>query len=352
MNILYIGDDGKSSTSYHRATALQRLGHTVHIINPKNAVSKQLKHPILSKVHFHTGYALFQNTMFKWLKKELAGEFKPDLIWVNAGELIGSKCVQELKKEGVPVILYHNDDPTGGRDGNRFKTLLNAIPYYDLCAVVRNQNVEEFKALGAKNVIRVNMSYDEVAHKPFDSAAEIPEKFRSDVAFIGTWMRNENRDEFILKLIEAGIPVNIWGDRWPKSPLWDKLKGSYKGGSLGGRDYVAAIQGAKICLGMLSKGNRDLHTTRSLEIPYIGGLLCAERTTEHTAMYNEGTEALFWDNADECIAECKKILNKPELIDEIKLNGRKRILLNKAGNEDVCNAIINELRNNNMLKAN
>lgn len=345
MNILYIGDNSTFSTSYHRATALQRLGHIVKIINSKEAVKWQLSNAFLSKVHFHTGYKFIQTSMFSWLKKKLDEPFQPDLIWVNGGELIGANAVKLLKQKGVPVILYHNDDPTGGRDGNRFKSLLEAIPVYDLCVVVRNQNVDEFKALGAKNVIRVFMSYDEVAHKPFDNEQEIPVKFKSDIAFIGTWMRNEKRDEFILKLINEGLNVSIWGGRWDKSPLWPQLKAYYKGGTLGGKDYVAAIQGAKICLGMLSKGNRDLHTTRSLEIPYIGGLLCAERTTEHLQMYNEGTEAIFWDDVNECAEKCKALINDDDRINSIKKAGRIRILENKAGNENVCSTILKAVAN-------
>lgn len=266
-----------------------------------------------------------------------------DLIWVNSGELIGSKSVLYLKSFNVPVVLYNNDDPTGGRDGNRFKTLLKALQLYDMCVVMRHQNVKEFYKIGAKKVLRLHMSYDEIIHKPYDRLVEIPSKFKSDVVFIGTWMRGENRDEFILGLIDSGINVSIWGDRWEKSTHWNKIKPFFKGKSLGGRDYVAAIQGAKICLGMLSKGNRDLHTTRSFEIPYSGGLLCAERTKEHLQFYKEGEEALFWGDVNECIEICKKILENDMLGEHIRLSGMKKVRVLGVGNEDICRSIIHEI---------
>lgn len=344
MNILYIGDNDNASTSYHRASALLRLGHHVDIRNPAYACENQLENFILGKFHYRTGYRFIQKKIMTWLSDIVDDITTPDLIWVNGGELIGAKGVQLLKQLGCPVILYNNDDPTGGRDGRRFDSLLQALPYYDLCAVMREINIEEYKALGAQKVIKVTMSYDEILHQPFEPSQEIPVQFKSQIAFIGTWMRHEKRDEFLLKLIDAGLPVSIWGDRWQKSPHWDRLHVYYRGGALSGRDYVAAVQGAKLCIGMLSKGNRDLHTTRSMEIPYIGGLLCAERTSEHTAMYKEGEEAVFWKDNEECIAVCKKLVSDYELRDNIRIAGKQRVMKNKTGNEDVCAVILNEVK--------
>jgi spore maturation protein CgeB len=187
------------------------------------------------------------------------------------------------------------------------------------------------------------MSYDEIAHKSFDDASSIDTKFKSDIVFIGTWMNNEKRDLFLSKLIDAGLNVSIWGNRWEKSEYWDLIKEHHKGKSLSGRDYVAAIQGSKICIGMLSKGNRDLHTRRSVEIPFIGGLLCAERTIEHTEMYKEEKEAIFWDDVDECIERCKEILRDDTRRINLRENGSIRVKANQVGNEDICESIIQEL---------
>ena len=266
-----------------------------------------------------------------------------DLIWVNSGELIGSKSVKFLKSFHVPVILYNNDDPTGNRDGNRFKTLLKSLSFYDLCVVRKEKKDADYEFYKAKKVFKVFMSYDEVTHLPFNQQIDIPKEFLSDVAFIGTWMRFEKRDEFLMKLITAGIKISIWGDRWEKSPYWHSLKKYYKGKSLSGREYVAAIQGAKICLGFLSKGNSDLHTRRSVEIPFSGGLLCAQRTSLHQEMYIENEEVLFWDDANECAAICKKILLDENLREQIRQSGMKKVRALEVGNENICKYILSEI---------
>ena len=340
LNILYFGDNRHFSTAFHRAKALERIGHKILAYhNPEETLPGYFKSSIMSAVNFRSGYRLVQPTIYLELKKILHSGLKPDVIWVDNGEFFGEKCLRLLKQFKCPIILYSIDDPTGKRDGRRFDSFLSAIKLYDLIAVVREETEDECKLLGAKNVLRVMRSYDEVAHAPYKNAAEIPANFKSEVAFIGTWMRNENRDEFLKVLIDAGIAVSIWGDRWPKSQHFEALKPFYRGPNLGGKDYIAAIQGAKICLGLLSKGNRDLHTTRSMEVPYAGGMLCAERTSEHTELYDEGKEAIFWNDAHECAEVCKKLLAEKN-IETIKKAGMKKVRALRLGNEDICRRIL------------
>ncbi|MBK1442223.1 glycosyltransferase [Parapedobacter sp. ISTM3] len=343
IQILYLGDNDPFSTSAHRATALRRLGYHVRIVNPFDAVKRSLQSNVLNYIHYRTGYRALQAQLKKWIRRLLEDTTRYDIVWVDSGELFGVSCLSLLKSFKCPVILYNIDDPTGRRDKGRFKTLLKAIRHYDLVVVVRKETERECKLLGAKKVIRVYRSYDEIEHRPFDNPADIPAKYRSDVTFIGTWMKNENRDRFLCTLIEQDISVSIWGNRWPKSPYWERLKPYYRGAALGGRDYVAAIQGAKICLGFVSKGNRDQHTTRSAEIPYAGGLLCAERTPEHVAMYFPGKEAVFWSDAQDCALICKHLLRNDTLRERIKQAGAEKVRKLGLGNEMICKEILSHV---------
>lgn len=344
VNILYFGNDSPHSTSFHRANALNRLGYCVKIYNPSEAIASQLKSPILSPLHYRTGYRFVQKRILEWLAQIISQVKTPEIIWVNSGELLGKKCLQFLRRSGSHIVLYNNDDPTGTRDGHRFDSLLKALAFYDLCVVLREVNISEYQKYNANDVMRVSMSYDEVEHQPFSQASEIPEHFRSEVAFVGTWMRHEKRDRFLWELIERGVPISIWGKRWQKSTYWQKLEPYYRGGALGGRNYVAAIQGAKVCLGFLSKGNRDLHTRRSVEIPYAGGLLCAERTSEHQKMYQEGREAVFWSNEEECATVCHQLLSDDTLRKQIRAAGMRRVRELRVGNEDICRKIIDTVK--------
>jgi len=339
-SILYIGNSSCGATSFHRANALRRLGHEVVVADPYLIFHDSIENPWKGALHFRSGYRFLQPQVKQWIARLLPGFHDFNMAWVDNGELLGADSVRLLGESGLLTVLYNHDDPTGGRDGRRFDSLLKALPFYDICAVVRQKNILEYKALGARRVLRILMSYDEVMHAPYQDVDEISAAFRSDVVFIGTWMRGEGRDRFLLDLVNQGIPVSIWGQRWEKSPLWAQLKAFHRGGNLSGRDYVAAIQGAKVCLGMLSKGNRDLHTTRTMEIPYAGGVLCAERTSEHTELYAEGVEAVFWRDAEECARQCRRLLDDDSWRESVRSAGMARVRAERRGHEDMCRMIV------------
>jgi hypothetical protein len=108
-------------------------------------------------------------------------------------------------------------------------------------------------------------------------------------------------------------------------------------------EYSAAIIAAKVALGLVSKRNRDLHTTRSLEIPALGGLLCARRTSEHLELYEEGEEAMFWDSAEECAEVCHRLLADPKLRERVARQGHERCVRNGHYNESLGRRLIQEM---------
>jgi hypothetical protein len=342
LRVLYLGDTNPHTTSMHRAQALRRIGCDVECLNPGQAYAGLT---IPRKVHYLTGYHLMAPLVQRWLARQIHGK-RFDLVWVNGGHDVSTRSVVMLKKHFGQVINYMNDDPTGPRDPLNWGTYRRAIASYDLSVLVRAQNEGEFIQSGARKVLRVWMSYDELAHAPFPSENSISAAFRSEVAFVGTWMKDEGakgRDYILLELINAGIPVSFWGDRWENSPCWPQIRPHWRGGSLFGRDYVAAIQGANLCLALLSKGNRDLHTTRSVEIPYAGGLLCGERTSEHLQIFQEDVEAVFWSSPEECIQVCRSLLADEPRRCQIQIAGMKRIRNLGFGNETICRKILVEM---------
>ena len=267
---------------------------------------------------------------------------KPDLVWVDQGEWFGPRILRAIREcygQSVPIVNYTVDDPFGGRDARRFAGYLRAVPKYDLLAVVRAENVAEARARGARAVMQVWRSADEVAHAPRELSVAQHRRFASEVAFVGTWM--PERGPFMLELIRFGVPLSIRGNRWQKAPEWPQLAPHWRGPGLDtDDDYAAAILAAKVNLGLLSKGNRDLHTQRSLEIPALGGLFCAERTSEHLELYEEGREAMFWSDAAECAEQCKALLADEPRRKAIAAAGHARALRNGHYNEQVMARIL------------
>lgn len=283
------------------------------------------------------GGQIFAPWILRGLPKALEGR-RYEVCVVDSGEWVTPRIIALIRRYADKIVNYVIDDPFGIRDVARFRAYRRSLRFYDLCVVVRPDNAREAKEAGAKRVLRVFMSSDEVTHAPRLLSEEDKIHWGADVLFLGTWF--PERGPFLLRLLKLGVPLTIRGPNWNKAPEWPVLQSSWKGGSLIGDDYAKAIQCAKVNIGLLSKGNRDLHTTRSLEIPALGGLLCAERTSEHLDMYVEGVEALFWDDAEECAAACMRALGHEEERRKIAAAGQARNIANRIRNENVMSEIL------------
>lgn len=332
MNVLYVGPD--SGTSRHRAQAMRRLGHHVHVVDPRTLVSRP---SWLARWTWRTGALGLDGLLRRAvLARVPAGEWA--IALVDGGELVGPALVQALRRRCGTVVNYNLDDPFGPRDGRRWRLYLRAVPFYDALVVVREVNVAEARARGARHVLRVYRSADEEAHAPAALDAEDHARWGRDILFIGTWM--PERGGLAAELIDRGVPLSIYGDGWTKAPQWPRLRAAWRGPAIYGRDYTRAIRGAKACLGLLSKGNRDLHTQRTMEIPFAGGVLCAERTSEHRALYQEGAEAVFWADARECAERCHELCADGAARAALAERGRARCLENGHLNERVMARVL------------
>jgi len=332
LDILYLGR--KNGTSLHRANALRRLGYRIEHIDLGELMPNT---PWVDRITWKLGGQWFTPWIMRGLDARLQGK-RFDLCYVDSGEWVTPRIIKLLREHAPRIVNYNIDDPTGERDRARFIAYRRSLPFYDLCIVMRSQNVEEARRLGARQVVRVYRSADEVAHAPRPLTEQDRARFGAEVLFIGTWF--PERGTFVLALIKRGVPMAICGSNWHKAPEWPSLRAHWRAGELHGDDYAKAIECAKVNLGLLSKANRDLHTTRSLEIPALGSLLCAERTSEHTTMYEEGKEALFWRDADECAAMCQLALQDEQLRNSIAAAGRARVMANGHYNEKIMQSII------------
>lgn len=339
MRILYIGDSDPAATACHRSRALERLGHDVVRVNPWTLLRRRP-----STLDYHSGYRLLQGAYRSALRQwfAAAGRSTPhswDLAWVDSGEWFAAGTVALLRQLcQAPLLLYQIDDCTGRRDGQRFACLRGALGQYDLCVTVRACTELEMRAMGARRTLRVWMTYDEVAHRPCQTSRR-----EASIGFIGTLIPGEGRDRLLLHLRQGGIPLALWGARWSRSRHWRRLRSCYRGPFVSGSALSAAMAEPAACLGLLSQGNRDLHTTRSLEVPYAGGLLCAQRTSEHALLYDEGEEALFWSDAEECRRQCRRILANHAHAERMRVAGCRRIRRHGLGNEDICRQILAHL---------
>lgn len=333
MRIAYIGPAW--GTSLHRADALKRLGHNVVVIDPWSWLGRSVW---MARWLHHTGGIGVGLVVNRRLVAQVK-QAHPELIWVDQGEFLTKGLICRLRRSCVPIVNYTVDNPFVRSARQRFRHYRSALPCYSLLAVVREASAAAARRAGCPNVKRIWGSADDRAHRSRKLSDEVQARYASDVVFVGTWF--PERGPFMAELIRLGVPLSIYGDRWQKAREWPAIKPHWRGPGLYNDDgYAAALLSAKICLCLLSKGNRDLHTTRSIEIPSLGALLCAERTTEHLQLYEEGTEAVFWNSAQECAAVCRQLLaDEPKRL-SIASRGHERAVRNNLFNEPVMAAIL------------
>ena len=332
MKILYLGNN--YGTSCHRYQALKRLGHDVLLVDPDSFLPSNR---LMEKWVFETGALGFSAWVWRGILSKVHNMYF-DLVWVDHGQLLSPKLVKTLRNKFGCTVNYFHDNLLYKRNYRKWRLYRASIPEYNVLVVVQKDFIDYAKALGAKKVVRVFRSADELLFRPLPISIKERMFWSSEVCFVGTWI--PGRGSFIAELLKRDVPISIWGDRWKKAKKWRSIKNAWRGPGVHNKDYVMILESSKICLGLLSGG--DQHTTRSIEIPAVGGLLCAERTKEHLAMYKDGEEAAFWDDVEECARVCHELLEAPERRREIARRGYERCLRNNFFHEPVLRCVIRQ----------
>lgn len=332
MRLLYLGD--ASGTSRHRVAALRRLGCRVDLIDPRACFG----HSAFAEMWiWRCGSFGMESLVRRYVLSRLRRE-RYDICIVNHGELVGPSLLHELRGRVGAILNFNLDNPFVGRDNRRWRLFWHAARHYDLIATPRATSAEAGERAGLP-MARFFQTADEVVHRPRVGGIALDRRLRTDVAFVGTWF--PERGAFITQLLDAGLNVRIFGPNWHKSPEFARLKSVVAmSGPLDDRAYVAALRGSRILLGLLSAGNEDQHTTRSMEVPAVGSLLCARRTDEHRQLYREGEEAVFWDDAGECARHCRDLLANPERLAAIAAAGARRQAASDNWNEILLRKLI------------
>jgi hypothetical protein len=125
-------------------------------------------------------------------------------------------------------------------------------------------------------------------------------------------------------LIEAGLPVSVFGSQWVRRARWNRRLNGHALSGLTDAEYVSVLQAADIGLGFVSEWNYNQTAGRSYEIPACGTFLLALRTPQHLQHYREGKEAEFFGDEAELVQKAKRYMRDDARRKEIAAAGRRR----------------------------
>jgi hypothetical protein len=302
-----------------RMRALARLGHTVQGVNTiepwKNAswLRRQLQR------RFSRGSVIDE---INHSVLDAARAFRPDLIWGEKQQFLRVGTLAALRRLSARLVHF-TPDPYFSLAWKRTPLMDKAIGCFDVLVYCKSYEREKYAALG-KPLIYMPLGYCDEVHRPLPSDDS---RWNCTVGFLGGW--EPRREHLLHVLAAAGIDLKIRGGYWDflRDGKWtlrrqliltqlagsdrflihgDELLGrAWQGGEVYADDYARALSGAKIGLGLVRRVCPDQHTTRTFEIPACGSMLLADRTEEHCALFEEGSEAEFFASTEELVDKTK-----------------------------------------------
>lgn len=338
MRILSVGSlSGLSNTCLHRHWALKKIADQVDAIDTSHKLT--LMHRIIYHINLYSPIKFNLPDIAQVNKKIIEQVYKPhyDIIWIDKGNTIYPSTLKRIKEIQPDCILVHYMIDDIMNPHHMSKQIKDTIPLYDYYIMNRQVNKEELIKLGCKHPIIEFMSYEKTFHYPRTLTSKEIADLGGDVGFIGTFERE--RAESIKYLAKNGINIRVWGNGWKHlkdySPnLIIEDRGLYD------EDYSKALSAFKINLGFLRKKSRDLHTTRSTEIPACGGFMLAERTAEHQAMFEEDKEAVFFSDNEELLEKCRYYLSHEDKRKKIAEAGYRRCISSDYSNEGMIRKVL------------
>jgi spore maturation protein CgeB len=322
------------NTSIHRVNALRRLGVDVQVLDTsQNQVNSfalgnyRLRHWL-----FRKGVRVYISDLMNDNERLRAAAISQqwDILWLDKGMTIRAETLGFFRQQQPEcVILGFSPDDMGGRH-NQSQQFLEHLQWYNVFFTTKSYNVRELLSLGCRRVELIGNGYDPREFRLLTPTVEEVMRLGGDVGFIGSY--EHERAEIMRHLAEAGISLRIWGGSWrPIKQPPSRMKLEHQ--PLYHDDYALACQSFKINLCFLRKTNRDLQTTRSVEIPACGGFMLAERTEEHLELFKEGEEAEFFDGIQELLDKCRYYLHHESQRLRIAKNGLRRCIESGYSND-------------------
>jgi hypothetical protein len=331
LRILYVGVD--AGTSRQRAEALRSLGHEVSLTATR--LSRSLGSRVLARLGRPPDVTGANRAV-----REAAERQALDVLWVDKGLTLRPATLRHVRERSPRTALVHYSPDDQMYPTNQSRYWLRSVPLYHLHVTTKSYNVPEIRELGAKDVLFVGNAYDPSIHRPLHLSPEDRLRYGADVGFVGGY--EGDRAQQMLHLARHGVRVVVWGYHWDRFQEGHPdlvVHNEY----LDDLEFTKSINATRINLGFLRKHNRDLQTTRSVEIPACGAFLLAERTDEHRALFREGVEAEFFASPDELLRKCRHYLEHEDARRKVAERARYRCLEAGYSNQDRLASVLAHL---------
>jgi len=336
LSILYVAP--LIGVCQHRAAALESLGHRV------DRIGSETPFDFWRREIYRVGNKLDRPPDLLGTNRAICRAVERDsydVLWIDKGRSMRPRTLAHVRRVSPRTVLLNYSPDDQMNPDNQSVQYRACIPAYDVLVTTKSYNVAELREAGAREVLFVDNAYDPATHRPLTLSDEDRGVFSAGLGFVGGY--EKDRGEQMAYLAKHGLEIKIWGYHWnrmPRRPKGFKVRNEVIRGDL----YAKAINATKINLGFLRKINRDLQTTRSIEIPACEAFMLAERTDEHLRLFEEGKEAEYFSSREELLQKCRYYLEHDEERIAIARAGRQRCLTGGYSNAERLRGVVEHLR--------
>ncbi len=300
MKLLIVGSDHIWSIEKMYVKYLRELQVHVELFAAQNYFYAYYNRSVFHKIIHRLGLSGIIDRINEKLKKEI-DHFQPQVIWVFKGMEITPSTLKWIRKKKILLVNYNPDNPfifSGTGSGNEHITA--SIPLFDLHFTYNLEIKKELENRFHAQTALLPFGFD-ISGEVFARALEEPEIIK--VCFLGN--PDKGRADFIVKLLEKGIPVDVFGNGW-SAFIHHPLAGIHD--PVYGEAFWRELRKYRVQLNLMRIHNEHSHNMRSFEIPAIGGIQLAPDTPEHRIFFEEGKEIFLFRDAEDCVEKIKFLL--------------------------------------------
>ncbi|HEX5179670.1 MAG TPA: glycosyltransferase [Gemmatimonadaceae bacterium] len=182
--------------------------------------------------------------------------------------------------------------------------------------------------LGMPRASKLDHAFDPDLHRPVCLTKDDIDRYQCDVSFIGTWSAKKEKVLSSLVAARPNLRLRVWGHQWNRASAAGPLAKCIEHRAVVGGEYVRAIAGSAINLGILSEQRTgssagDQITSRTFHTPACGGFLLHERTHEVLQIFDDGSSIVCFGDDAEMIERVDEYLAAPVRRREIAERGRR-----------------------------
>lgn len=296
------------------ARALESSGHQVehHLYDENAGLVAKARHHLTVELPSRLGRPTDERLAARLggAAREAVRRVRPDVVVTIKGDVLGAAYWESLAD--VPHVTWLYDQLDAMRFTPDLWPALGGIGSFS------HTDTDRLRAAG------VDAAYVALAYDP---VFEPGSTRTGGVVFAGA--RYPQRQELLLQLLAAGIPVTAYGRSWSKHPYdrlrtWDLTRPAVPSGrELSRADAHEVMRAADATINV--HGAQDGFTLRTFEASGIGAVHLIDRP-DVTEFYDPGTEVLVYDGVDELVELCRRAARDRAWGDAVRAAGRARTL--------------------------